>query len=40
VFIDDREPNLEPARQLGMHTILYQDAPRLRRDLTALAVAI
>ena len=40
VFIDDRERNLEPARQLGMHAILYQDAPRLRRDLTALAVAI
>jgi putative hydrolase of the HAD superfamily len=39
VFIDDREPNLEPARSLGMSTILYQDAPRLRRDLTALAVA-
>ena len=40
VFIDDREPNLETARALGMHTILYQDASRLRRDLTALAVAI
>jgi len=40
VFIDDRQHNLEPARRLGMQTILYQDAPRLRRDLTALAVAI
>ena len=40
VFIDDREPNLETARGLGMHTILYQDASRLRRDLAALAVAI
>ena len=40
VFIDDREPNLETAQRLGMHTVLYQDAPRLRRDLTALAVAI
>ena len=40
VFIDDREHNLETARGLGMHTILYQDASRLRRDLTALAVAI
>ncbi len=39
-FIDDREHNLEPARGLGMHTILYHDAPQLRRDLTALAVAI
>lgn len=40
IFIDDREHNLEPARRLGMHTILYLDAARLRRDLTALAVAI
>lgn len=40
VFIDDREHNLETARLLGMHTILYQDASRLRRDLAALAVAI
>ncbi len=39
-FIDDREHNLETARGLGMHTILYHDAPQLRRDLTALAVAI
>ena len=39
-FIDDREHNLETARELGMHTILYHDAPQLRRDLTALAVAI
>ena len=40
VFIDDREHNLEAARGFGMHTILYQDASRLRRDLAALAVAI
>lgn len=40
VFIDDREQNLTPARLLGMHTILYHDAPRLRRDLAALTVAI
>ena len=39
VFIDDREHNLTPARLLGMHTILYHDAPRLRRDLAALTVA-
>jgi len=40
VFIDDREHNLETARLLGMRTVLYLDAPRLRRDLAALAVAI
>lgn len=39
VFIDDRAPNLTPARLLGMHTILYHDAPGLRRDLAALTVA-
>src|SRR5204863_7751259 len=39
-FIDDREHNLETARLLGMRTVLYLDAPRLRRDLAALAVAI
>lgn len=40
VFIDDREHNLTTAGLVGMHTILYHDAPRLRRDLAALAVAI
>ncbi|HZI21434.1 MAG TPA: HAD-IA family hydrolase [Gemmatimonadales bacterium] len=40
VFIDDREPNLAAARLLGMHTILYHDAARLRRDLAAVSVAI
>ncbi len=40
VFIDDREPNLAPAGALGMRTILYHDASRLRRDLAALAVAL
>jgi putative hydrolase of the HAD superfamily len=38
VFIDDREPNLEPARELGMQTIRYTDAPRLRQDLAELGV--
>ena len=30
VFIDDRERNLEPARPLGMRTIRFTDAARLR----------
>jgi putative hydrolase of the HAD superfamily len=38
VFIDDRERNLEPARALGMRTIRFTDAPRLRQDLAALGV--
>jgi putative hydrolase of the HAD superfamily len=38
VFIDDRERNLEPARDLGMRVIRYTDAPQLRADLAALGV--
>ena len=38
VFIDDRERNLEPARDLGMRTIRFTDAPRLREELAALGV--
>ena len=38
VFIDDREQNLEPARALGMQTIRFTDAPRLRQDLAGLGV--
>jgi len=38
VFIDDRERNLEPARSLGMRTIRYTDALRLRQELADLGV--
>ncbi len=38
VFIDDRERNLEPARSLGMRTIRFTDAPRLRQELAGLGV--
>jgi putative hydrolase of the HAD superfamily len=38
VFIDDRERNLEPARTLGMQTIRFTDALRLRQDLAGLGV--
>ena len=38
VFIDDRMQNLEPAKQLGMHTIHYQSAPKLADDLRNLGV--
>lgn len=38
VFIDDGERNLDVPRMLGMHTILYRDAPRLRADLAGLGV--
>jgi putative hydrolase of the HAD superfamily len=40
VFIDDRERNLEPARTLGMRTIHFTDAPRLRQELAGLGVEI
>lgn len=36
LFIDDRERNLETARQLGMRTILYRDPAQLERDLAVL----
>lgn len=34
VFIDDLERNLEPARLLGMHTILFRDVETLRQELS------
>ena len=40
LFIDDRELNLECARQLRMRTIHFQDAAQLRRDLVASGVSI
>lgn len=36
LFIDDREPNLVPARDLGIHTIHYGSAPQLREQLRAV----
>ncbi len=38
VFIDDRERNLEPARALGMQTIRFTDALRVRQELADLGV--
>ncbi len=38
VFIDDRELNLECARQLHMRTIHFQNAAQLRQDLAANGV--
>lgn len=38
VFIDDREENLEPAREAGMHTIRFTSAADLRSALAALGV--
>ncbi|HUQ46678.1 MAG TPA: HAD-IA family hydrolase [Gemmatimonadaceae bacterium] len=38
VFIDDREQNIVPARDLGMHVIHYQSAAQLSTDLTNLGI--
>lgn len=37
-FIDDRPPNLESPRQLGMHTIQMQGIEPLKRELLRLGV--
>ena len=39
VLIDDRGLNLECAREMGMHTIQFQNAEQLRVDLAGLGVA-
>jgi putative hydrolase of the HAD superfamily len=36
VFIDDAEVNVEAARKLGIHALLFTGAASLRRDLAAL----
>jgi 2-haloacid dehalogenase len=33
IFIDDRQENLEPAKRLGMETVLFQSAQQVREDL-------
>lgn len=38
VFIDDRSLNLECAQELGMRTILFQNAAQLRKDLGSVGV--
>jgi FMN phosphatase YigB (HAD superfamily) len=38
VFIDDREQNIVPAKQLGMNVIHYQSATQLSAELHELGV--
>jgi len=38
VFIDDRERNLEPARALGMRTIAFSGAGKLKEELAGMGV--
>jgi putative hydrolase of the HAD superfamily len=40
LFIDDRELNLECAKQLGMRTIHFQNAGQLRQDLAANGIIV
>ncbi|MEO5904860.1 MAG: HAD family phosphatase [Gemmatimonadaceae bacterium] len=38
VFIDDREQNIIPAKNLGMNVILYQSASQLKTELHQLGI--
>jgi putative hydrolase of the HAD superfamily len=40
LFIDDRVQNLRPAEALGMRTIHFRDAGRLRAELRELALVV
>ncbi|MGZ3416977.1 MAG: HAD-IA family hydrolase [Polyangiales bacterium] len=38
VFVDDRLVNVEPARAVGMHGLVFTDAETLRRDLASIGL--
>lgn len=38
VFVDDRHDNVEAARALGLHGLVFTDAPTLRADLLRLGL--
>jgi putative hydrolase of the HAD superfamily len=38
LFIDDRAANLEPAKRLGIRTVLYRSVSQLRKELLALGI--
>ena len=39
ILIDDRDLNLECARELGMNTILFQNVSQFREDLNRFGVS-
>ena len=39
-YVDDFEENLEPARELGMHAVLFSSATQCEADLAALGVDV
>jgi len=38
--VDDKEENLAPAAEMGMRTVLFKSAKRLKDDLRKLGVRI
>ncbi|MGH9729115.1 MAG: HAD-IA family hydrolase, partial [Candidatus Acidiferrales bacterium] len=40
VFVDDRELNLECAKELGMHTIQFKSATQLEKELKGFGVEV
>ena len=40
LFVDDREENVVAARRLGIHGLLFVDAPGLAEDLRRLGLAV
>lgn len=40
IFVDDREVNLEPARELGMKTVQFEDVTQLEQELKKLGLEI
>lgn len=39
LFIDDKKENLEPAKRLGMKTILFTDIENLKKELSSLKIS-
>jgi HAD superfamily hydrolase (TIGR01509 family) len=40
VFVDDKEENLVPAREMGMRTVLFKNAKQLKEELRKLGVRV
>lgn len=40
IFIDDKPKNLVPAKEMGIHTILFKDSKQLREELKALGIIL
>ena len=40
IYIDDKEENLKPAKELGMKTILFQDINQLKDELKEVGISI